>query len=160
MTIDTDRMFNWIDVLKGVKEDWPKGSHRYKMIDEVIEFLAQARVDYFLHPGRRFDRIEEVLVEHRRGITKIEQAFMKKNEPIFPGPTEPLRLDLEDLSKRLDTTQRNLEYTARKLNQLEEDMKHMECHNEVQAKWVSELRCLHADEIRKWSDELSDIEQK
>ena len=85
---------------------------------------------------------------------------LRNAEPIFPGPTEPLKLNLEDLSERLDATQRNLEYTARKLNQLEEDMKHMECHNEVQAKWVSELRCLHADEIRKWSDELSDIEQK
>ena len=45
------------------------------------------------------------------------------NEPIFPGPTEAFKSDLEDLSERLDATQRNLEYTARKLNQLEEDIK-------------------------------------
>ena len=56
-----------------------------------------------------------------------------------------------DPVRRLDVIERDVERCLLRLNRVEAKTEMMECHNEVQEKRVSELRCLHADEIRKGS---------
>ena len=80
MNISTEQMFDWIDVLNGVKEDWSAESHRHKIVVEITEFLRQTRVDYFLNmtlddpnPVRRLDLIERDIAE-----LKIETRYLNK----------------------------------------------------------------------------------
>ena len=90
--------------------------------------------------------IIEFLKQTRTHETLSATAQMSlADPPVFPGINTELKRDLFELKNELA--------------ELKENVKHMECHNEVQEKRVTELRCLHADEIRRWSDELSDLEQ-
>ena len=76
----SDKVFDWIDVLQGVKEDWPKASHRAIMLSEVIEFLREARVDRFLNPGRRFNLMQRDLEEFSARIARLENSVVVQRQ--------------------------------------------------------------------------------